>query len=86
MIGSVLGLLAVAAVALVVSLASTSPSSGNGCIHVTVQYLTGGTQLNKCGREARSICGSVGLPGGYGGALGQAIAAECRKAGLPVAR
>ena len=82
-IGSALGLVAAALVALVISLASASPSSGKGCIHVTVQYVTGGTQLDRCGAEARSVCASIGLAGGYAGAIGEAVAKECRKAGLP---
>lgn len=86
MIGAVLGLVALGAIALVISFASGSKSSSNGCIHVTVQYVTGATQLDKCGREARSVCSSIGQPGGYAGALAEAIARECRKADLPVAR
>jgi hypothetical protein len=86
MIASVLALVAAVVVALAISLLSGSPTSGRGCIRVTVQYVTGGTQLNRCGAEARAVCSSVGVPGGYNGSLGQAVASECRKAGLPVSR
>jgi hypothetical protein len=84
MIASVLGLVAAGVVALVISLASGGRSSGNGCVDVTAQYVTGGTELYRCGPEARSLCASVGVGGGPGTALSRAIATECRKAGLPV--
>jgi hypothetical protein len=83
MIASVLGIVAAAVVALVISFASSVQSSGHGCIHVTVEYVTGGTQIDHCGAQARAFCASVGRPGGESGAVGRAVASECRKAGLP---
>jgi hypothetical protein len=83
-IASVLGLVAAGVVALVISFASSGRTSGNGCVDVTSQYVTGGTELYRCGPGARSLCNSVGVGGGYGAALSLAIARECRKAGLPV--
>jgi hypothetical protein len=86
MIASVLGILAAAAVALVISFASGAQTSGHGCIHATVAYVTGATEVDRCGTEARALCASVGAPGGQNGSLGQALANECRKAGLPASR
>jgi hypothetical protein len=85
MITSILGFVAAAAVVLVISFASSGRGTSNGCVDVTVQYFTGGTEIYKCGAEARALCASVGLPGGQNGAVGRAVATECRKAGLPVA-
>lgn len=83
MITSVLGLVAAAAVALVISFAAGGRTTGHGCIAVTVQYVTGGTEINRCGAEARALCASVGTAGGQNGAVGRAVATECRKAHLP---
>jgi hypothetical protein len=83
MIASVLGVVAVAAVALVISFATGGRTSGHGCVHVTVAYVTGATEIDRCGAEARALCVSVGAAGGQNGALGRAVAGECRKAGLP---
>lgn len=84
MFGGVLGLLAVVAVALVISLATAGPKSGHGCVSVSLAYSTGGTQLYRCGASARSLCASVDAPGGTSGAAARALIPECRKAGLPV--
>lgn len=83
MIASVLGLVVAAAVALVISFAAGGRTTGNGCIDVTVQYVTGGTEIDRCGAEARSLCASVGTAGGQNGAVGRAVATACRKAHLP---
>ena len=83
MIASVLGVLAAAAVALVISFASGAQTSGHGYIHVTVAYVTGATEIDRCGAEARALCASVRAAGGQSGSLGRAVAGECRKAGLP---
>ncbi len=82
MIASVLGLVAAAVAALAISFASGGRTTGNGCVDVTVQYVTGGTEIYRCGAEARSLCASVGTTDGHNGALGRAVASECRKAGL----
>jgi hypothetical protein len=79
-IGGVLTI-ALAAVA-VVAITTSGRSSGHGCVAVTIPYALGGQQINKCGQAARSFCTSAGEPGGFTGAAGQTIAAQCRKAGL----
>jgi hypothetical protein len=86
MIASVLGLVAAAVAALTISFASGGRSTGNGCVDVTVQYVTGGTEIYRCGAQARSLCASVGTTGGNNGVLGRAVASECRKAGLPTSQ
>ncbi len=86
MIATALGLVAAGVVAVAISLATAGRTSGEGCVDVTVQYVTGGTELYRCGAEARSLCASVGAASGHGGAFGQAVAGECRRAGLPVSR
>ncbi len=84
MISGVLGVLAVLVAALVVSFASPGHKSGHGCISVALAYSVGGAQIYRCGAPARSMCASVGRPGGSTGATAQALSNECRKAGLPV--
>jgi hypothetical protein len=86
MIASVLGVVAVAVVALTISFASGGRTTGNGCVDVTVQYVTGGTEIYQCGAEARSLCASVRTTFGNNGVLGRAVASECSKAGLPTSR
>lgn len=86
MIGGVLATLAALALALAISLASSGPSSGHGCIHATIPGAVGAEQVNECGATARSTCSSVNEPGAYTPNAARAIAAECRKAGLPVSR
>jgi hypothetical protein len=84
MVSSVLAAVAALAVVLVISLASSSHTSGHGCVHVNLPYSTGGQEFYACGARARSMCAQVGTPGGYAGAAAQAVATQCRKAGLPV--
>jgi hypothetical protein len=84
MVGGVLGAVAVLAVVLVLSFSSGGPSSSHGCIYATVPAATGAQQISQCGATARATCRSVGAPGAYTAQAAQAIAAECRKAGLPV--
>lgn len=84
MIGGVVALVAVLAAALVISFASGSKKSGHGCISVALAYSTGGAQIDKCGGAARALCAGVGVPGGLTGLPARGVAAECRKAGLPV--
>jgi hypothetical protein len=71
-------------VAVVVSLTTGGHSTGNGCVDVTFQSSLGAQEFYKCGSAARSLCSSVGAPGGLTGVAGQAAATECRKIGLPV--
>jgi hypothetical protein len=81
---SVLGFLVAGVVALAISLGTGGRTTGHGCIDVTVQAATGGTELYSCGAEARALCSSVGTAGGYSGVMGAAIATQCRKAGIPL--
>jgi hypothetical protein len=84
MLGGVLGVVAALAVVLVISLVTSSPKSGHGCISVGLAYSVGGAQVHRCGDSARAMCASVNRPGGSVGATARALTTECRKAGLPV--
>ena len=84
MIGGVLGALVVLAALVVISVGSSAHKSGHGCISVELAYSVGGAQIYRCGAGARSMCASVGKPGGAVGATARALTTECRKAGLPV--
>jgi hypothetical protein len=84
MIGGVLGVVAALAVVLVISFASSGPSSKAGCIYATIPAATGAEQIHECGGVARSTCASALTPGAFAARAAQAVAAECRKAGLPV--
>ena len=79
-----LGTVAALAVAVVIAIAMAGHSSANGCVDVNIPYSTGGQEFYRCGAAARAMCGSVGVPGGFTGAAGRAVATECRKAGLAV--
>ncbi len=84
MIGGVLGLLAVVAVVLLISLATAGHKSGHGCVSVGLASSTGGVQLYRCGASARALCSGVDHLGGTSGGAARSLSAECRKAGLPV--
>jgi ABC-type Co2+ transport system permease subunit len=84
MVGGVLGVVAALAVVLVISLISTGPSSGHGCIYATIPGVVGAEQVHQCGAEARATCSSVKAPGAYTAQAARTLAVECRKAGLPV--
>jgi hypothetical protein len=84
LIGGVLAVVAVIVVALVISLATSGPSSARGCIHVTIPGAVGAQQIDQCGAQARYTCQTVNRPGSFPAASARVIAAECRKAGLPV--
>ena len=81
MIGGVLGVVAALALVLVVSFASSGPSSGHGCIYATIPGVVGAEQVHECGATARATCRSVRAA--YRPHAAQTIATECRKAGLP---
>jgi hypothetical protein len=85
-IGGVLGAVAAIAVAIVISLATTGKSSSHGCIYATIPGAIGAGQISQCGTQARETCATVYRPGAYTAASAHTIAAECRKAGLPVGR
>ena len=82
---SVLVTVAILIVIVAFALARGTPVSGNGCVTVNLPYSTGGAHFRECGSRARSMCASVGRPGAYTGAAANAVAVQCRKAGLPVA-
>jgi hypothetical protein len=84
MLGGVLGTLAVLAIVLVISFASSGPSSKSGCIYATIPAATGAQQVRECGSAARSTCATVQTPGAFTPQAAQTLATECRKAGLPV--
>ncbi len=84
MIGGVLLIVAALVLALVVSLATAGPSSSHGCIYVTIPAATGAQEINQCGQTARGTCASALRPGAFPAQSGRVVAAECRKAGLPL--
>ena len=84
MVGGVLGAVVVLAVVLVISFASSGPSSKSGCIYATIPAATGAQQVHECGSAARSTCATVQTPGAFTAQAVQTLATECRKAGLPV--
>jgi len=84
MLGGVLGTIAVLAVVLVISFASSGPSSKSGCIYATIPAATGAQQVHECGAAARSTCATVLTPGAFTAQAASTLASECRKAGLPV--
>jgi len=84
MIGGVLGVVVALAVVLVISFASSSPSSTSGCIYATIPAATGAEQVHECGATARSTCATAQTPGAFSQPAAQAVAAACRRAGLPV--
>jgi hypothetical protein len=86
MIGGVIATVAAVAIALVISFGAAGPSSAHGCVRATIPGVVGAVQINQCGAAARTICSTVNAPGAYAPGAARTIAAECRKAGLPVTR
>jgi hypothetical protein len=84
MVGGVLGVVAALVVVLVISFASSGPSSSHGCIYATIPGSVGAEQVHECGDTARATCRSVNAPGAYAPAAAQTLATACHKAGLPV--
>ncbi|MDQ6744574.1 MAG: hypothetical protein M3Z27_00915 [Actinomycetota bacterium] len=82
MVGAVLSVVAGLAVVLVISLATAGHASGNGCVDVNLPFSMGGQELYRCGSSAKALCASAGPAGGFTGAAEQAVATQCRKAGL----
>jgi hypothetical protein len=83
MIGGVIATILVIAVVLVVSIATADKKSGHGCVSVSLGYSIGGQTFSSCGQKARTFCAGAHKQG-LTGAAGDAVARECRKAGLPV--
>jgi hypothetical protein len=86
MLGGVVVVLVAVALALVISLSTGSKRSANGCIYLTIPADTGAQEVYQCGAGARSTCQSTATPGAFSAQAAQAIAAECRKAGVPISR
>ena len=86
MVGGVLVVVAAVVAALAVSFASSGPASGHGCIYATIPAATGAQDVSRCGAAARDTCATVFARGAFTTQAAPVIAAECRKAGLPVGR
>jgi hypothetical protein len=84
MVRSVAAVVAVIAVALIVSFATGGPTSAKGCIYATIPGPVGAQQISECGSTARSTCASVFRPGAYTADSARTVADACRKARLPV--
>jgi predicted metal-binding membrane protein len=84
LVGGVLGVLVVLAVAVAVSLATAGHHTGHGCIDVNISSSLGNQEFYRCGARARAMCAAAGTPGGYVGLAARDIAQECRKLSLPV--
>ncbi len=84
LIRGVLAVVGVIAVALIISIATAGQSSAHGCIRTTIPGDVGAQQINECGVQARDTCATVNQPGAFPAASARVVAAECRKAGLPV--
>jgi hypothetical protein len=84
MIGGVLSGVAALVVALAIAFAAGGPGSANGCIRLVLPAPTGAQEINQCGAPARSTCASVRTPGSFTSQAARAVAAACRKAGLPM--
>jgi hypothetical protein len=84
MISGVLATVVVLALVLVISFATSAPSSKSGCIYATIPAATGAQQVSECGAAARSTCTTVLTPGAFTAQAAETLASECRKAGLPV--
>lgn len=86
----VLRTVAVALTALLVGAAVLLLTAGGGrtrdCINITFASSLGGQQLVRCGADARAACAAVNAPGGYAGRVGQLVATDCRRLGLPAGR
>jgi hypothetical protein len=86
MVGGVLAVVAAIVVALAVSLGTGGQASGHGCIHATIPGAVGAQEIDQCGAQARATCQTAEQPGSVTPSSARVIAAQCRKAGLPVGR
>lgn len=84
LLGTVVGAVVLLVVVLVVAIGSSGKSSAHGCIYVTIPAATGAQEISQCGAAARDTCGSARTPGAFSPQAADAVAGECRKAGLPV--
>lgn len=84
MIRGVLAVVVAVGIALTISLATAGKSSGHGCIYATIPGDVGAQEVHECGATARETCATVHAPGAYTAQAATTIAAQCRRAGLPV--
>jgi hypothetical protein len=73
-------------VVIVAAVSTSSPTSGHGCVYVTITSSTGALTLQGCGARARRICADVHVPGAYSGGTLVQVIDECRKAGVSTRR
>lgn len=83
-LGAGVAVVAALVLVLVISLARGGPSSSRGCIYATIAGDVGAQQISQCGASARDTCATVHTPGAFTAQAAGVVAAECRKAGLPV--
>jgi uncharacterized membrane protein len=81
-IGAGVSLVVVLAVAVVVAFTSVQRTSAHGCIDVSAATAIGGSELYRCGSQARALCTEPNDGGTSNIAFRQALATACRKAGL----
>jgi hypothetical protein len=84
LIAGVLAVVAAIVIVLAISIGTAGSASGHGCIHATIPGAVGAQEIDQCGVQARATCQTVGQPGSFTAASARVVAAECRKAGLPV--
>jgi len=75
--------LAAGAVGLGISFTSHAPKSHDGCISVSAATPIGGSELDRCGAEARDLCAASEQTAQTWQVLQATLVRECRKAGLP---
>jgi hypothetical protein len=86
LIAGVLAVAAALAIVLAISIGTGGSASAHGCIHATVPGAVGAEEIDQCGAQARATCLTAERPGSFTPASARVVAAECRKAGLPVGR
>lgn len=84
LIGGVLVAVAALVIVLAISIGAGGRASAHGCIHATIPGAVGAQEIDQCGAQARETCQTVEAPRSFTAASARVVAAECRKAGLPV--
>ncbi len=84
LIRGVLAAVVLLAVGVVVAVASTGPSSGNGCLHLTIPGQLARRRSTSAGAPPRTRAPAYGQPGTFSSLARQDVVAACRKAGLPL--
>ena len=80
-VGTALGCLIAAIIALGVYALSSGSPARRDCIDVTFASTVGGATLHACGARARAVCARPGELKG----IADALRAACRRAGFPIA-